>query len=389
MIYAIASYIFLSISIIYIYIHRLHPIHHIPYINHRNQPLIRQLNAILGAPSWFIRENPSISGWFNLGVALFQESPFISVDYIHYIPCMVGKPTDFAAFHCSSVFSPSAAAASGWQSPDRCLGGRGIPWQKWQRENGKIYIPFIDSMVDLVETSTIDWMIYPLKWRFSIVMLVYQRIIMGKLDPHGTIIGIHGIIIGIIIIDGVTLRKPRNQTWLAGEWDDFFSYKAPFSLGTFQHFPATFDYQGSTGFFFTNKHGGFSKQNGGLTGMSRGYLDKLYALVSPAPWPAGKSPWPKGRFTWENHWYTHMPKSLQCLRLTAIPNQNARRNPCPGTDFAKPLSPLEPLALTSLDQTIMVLFVFDRIPSERRFQPAFFRGYCWRPQTKTWSRPFS
>ena len=181
MIYAIASYIFLSISIISIYIHWLHPIHHIPYINHRNQPLIRQLNAILGAPSWFIRENPSINGWFNLGVALFQESPFISVDYIHYIPCMVGKPTDFAALHCSSVFSPSAAAASGWQSPDRCLGGRGIPWQKWQRENGKIYIPFIDSMVDLVETSTIDWLIY--QWK----MAIFHSDVSLPEDNHGKI----------------------------------------------------------------------------------------------------------------------------------------------------------------------------------------------------------
>lgn len=153
-------------------------------------------------------------------------------------------------------------------------------------------------------------------------------------------------------------------------------------MGTFQHFPATFDYQGSTGFFFTNKHGGFSKQNGGLTGMSRGYLDKLYALVSPAPWPAGKSPWPKGRFTWENHWYTHMPKSLQCLRLTAIPNQNARHDPCPGTDLAKPLSPLETLALTSLDQTIMVLFVFDRIPSERRFPTGLFSWALLTPTNK-------
>jgi len=53
--------------------------------------------------------------------------------------------------------------------------------------------------------------------------------------------------------------------------------------------------------------------------------------------------------------YTHTPKSLQCLRLTAIPNQNARHDPCPGRDLAKPLSPLETLALTSLDQTIMAL----------------------------------
>ena len=53
--------------------------------------------------------------------------------------------------------------------------------------------------------------------------------------------------------------------------------------------------------------------------------------------------------------FAHTPKSLQCLRLTAIPNQNARHDPCPGTDLAKPLSPLETLALTSLDQTIMVL----------------------------------
>ena len=57
----------------------------------------------------------------------------------------------------------------------------------------------------------------------------------------------------------------------------------------------------------------------------------------------------------QTHPYTHTPKSLQCLRLTAIPNQNARHDPCPGTDLAKPLSPLETLALTSLDQTIMVL----------------------------------
>ena len=58
---------------------------------------------------------------------------------------------------------------------------------------------------------------------------------------------------------------------------------------------------------------------------------------------------------WLGTFYTHTPKSLQCLRLTAIPNQNARHDPCPGTDLAKPLSPLETLALTSLDQTIMVL----------------------------------
>ena len=56
-----------------------------------------------------------------------------------------------------------------------------------------------------------------------------------------------------------------------------------------------------------------------------------------------------------NHHMKGTPKSLQCLRLTAIPNQNARHDPCPGTDLAKPLSPLETLALTSLDQTIMVL----------------------------------
>ena len=42
--------------------------------------------------------------------------------------------------------------------------------------------------------------------------------------------------------------------------------------------------------------------------------------------------------------YTHTPKSLQCLRLTAVPNQNARHDPCPGTDLAKLLSPLETLA---------------------------------------------
>ena len=48
--------------------------------------------------------------------------------------------------------------------------------------------------------------------------------------------------------------------------------------------------------------------------------------------------------------YTHTPKSLQCLRLTAIPNQNARHDPCPGTDLAKPLSPLETLRLTSFNK---------------------------------------
>ena len=80
--------------------------------------------------------------------------------------------------------------------------------------------------------------------------------------------------------------------------------------------------------------------------------------------------------------YTHTPKSLQCLRLTAIPNQNARHDPCPGTDLAKPLSPLETLALTSLDQTIMVLFVFDRIPSERRFPTGLFSWALLTPTNK-------
>ena len=78
----------------------------------------------------------------------------------------------------------------------------------------------------------------------------------------------------------------------------------------------------------------------------------------------------------------HTPKSLQCLRLTAIPNQNARHDPCPGTDLAKPLSPLETLALTSLDQTIMVLFVFDRIPSERRFPTGLFSWALLTPTNK-------
>ena len=80
--------------------------------------------------------------------------------------------------------------------------------------------------------------------------------------------------------------------------------------------------------------------------------------------------------------YTHTPKSLQCLRLTAIPNQNARHDPCPGTDLAKPLSPLETLALTSLDQTIMVLFVFDRIPLERRFPTGLFSWILLTPTNK-------
>ena len=80
--------------------------------------------------------------------------------------------------------------------------------------------------------------------------------------------------------------------------------------------------------------------------------------------------------------YTHTPKSLQCLRLTAIPKQNACHDPCPGTDLAKPLSPLETLALTSLDQTIMVLFVFDRIPSERRFPTGLFSWVLLTPTNK-------
>ena len=80
--------------------------------------------------------------------------------------------------------------------------------------------------------------------------------------------------------------------------------------------------------------------------------------------------------------YTHTAKSLQCLRLTAVPNQNARHDPCPGTDLAKPLSPLETLALTSLDQTIMVLFVFDRIPLERRFPTGLFSWILLTPTNK-------
>ena len=70
---------------------------------------------------------------------------------------------------------------------------------------------------------------------------------------------------------------------------------------------------------------------------------------------------PSGNLT-----YTHTPKSLQCLRLTAIPNQNARHDPCPGTDLAKPLSQLETLALTSLDQTIMVLLCSIRFWSNSK-----------------------
>ena len=50
--------------------------------------------------------------------------------------------------------------------------------------------------------------------------------------------------------------------------------------------------------------------------------------------------------------YAQTPKSLQCLRLTAIPNLNARHDPCPGTDLAKPLSPLETLRLTSYHGSI-------------------------------------
>ena len=50
--------------------------------------------------------------------------------------------------------------------------------------------------------------------------------------------------------------------------------------------------------------------------------------------------------------YSQTPKSLQCLRLTAIPNLNARHDPCPSTDLAKPLSPLETLRLTSYHGSI-------------------------------------
>ena len=106
-------------------------------------------------------------------------------------------------------------------------------------------------------------------------------------------------------------------------------------------------------------------------------VDRCWQIGDPPfhPWYPFGSPW-------NGCLYTHTPKSLQCLRLTAIPNQNARHDPCPGTDLAKPLSPLETLALTSLDQTIMVLFVFDRIPSERRFPTGLFSWALLTPTNK-------
>ena len=66
----------------------------------------------------------------------------------------------------------------------------------------------------------------------------------------------------------------------------------------------------------------------------------------PTSWNQKK--WMKSTHSvrWLSH-YTQTPKSLQCLRLTAIPNLNARHDPCPGTDLAKPLSPLETLRSTS------------------------------------------
>ena len=90
--------------------------------------------------------------------------------------------------------------------------------------------------------------------------------------------------------------------------------------------------------------------------------------------------------------YTHTPKSLQCLRLTAIPNQNARHDPCPGTDLAKPLSPLETLALTSLDQTIMVLLCSIRFWSNPIGTPVsngpFFVGTVDAHKQKREAGPF-
>ena len=80
--------------------------------------------------------------------------------------------------------------------------------------------------------------------------------------------------------------------------------------------------------------------------------------------------------------YTHTPKSLQCLHLISIPNQNAHHDPCPGTDLAKPISPLETLALTNLGQTIMALFVFNRIPFERRFPTGLFSCILLMPTNK-------
>ena len=43
--------------------------------------------------------------------------------------------------------------------------------------------------------------------------------------------------------------------------------------------------------------------------------------------------------------HSNAPECLQCLRLTAFPNGNARHVPCPDTDLAKTFSPLERLRL--------------------------------------------
>ena len=122
-------------------------------------------------------------------------------------------------------------------------------------------------------------------------------------------------------------------------------------------------------------------------GPSNGILRRVCLITRPGKrlHSYGKPPFLIGKSTISMaifNSYTHTPKSLQCLRWTAIPNQNARHDPCPGTDLAKPLSPLETLALTSLDQTIMVLFAFDRIPLERRFPTGIFSWILLTPTNK-------
>ena len=76
---------------------------------------------------------------------------------------------------------------------------------------------------------------------------------------------------------------------------------------------------------------------------------------------------------------SHTPRRqspCNVLRLTAIPNLNARHDPCPGTDLAKPLSPLETLRSTSYHGSMSNGF-FHYFTMERRFHTALFAKNCW------------
>ena len=74
-----------------------------------------------------------------------------------------------------------------------------------------------------------------------------------------------------------------------------------------------------------------------------------------------------------------MSNFLQYLRLIAIPNLNARRDPCPGTDLAKPFSPLEMLYLTSYHGSIsngFFLLIYNEKPiSYNPFCQELLRGH--------------